>query len=80
MRHPAKLSNILGSEQVYKLPDQLFVWLFLDSYNTYAQETADLVKFTEEILNGKLYFSRSVYPISLFFPKIVARLVNFLLD
>ena len=25
------------------------------------QEPADLVKFTEEILNGKLHFSRSVF-------------------
>ena len=27
----------------------------------YPQETADLVTFTEEILNGKLYFLCSVY-------------------
>ena len=34
--------------------------LKISSVNVSLQETADLVTFTEEILNGKLHFLRSV--------------------
>ena len=41
------------------------------------QKTADLVTFTEEILNGKLYFLCSVYSdtVALFYSALFARLL-----
>ena len=42
------------------------------------QETADLVPFTEEILNGKLHFLCSVFTVKIFF--IFLLLINLLIS
>ena len=44
--------------------------------NEILRETADLVTFTEKILNGKLYFLCSVCPIQFIMLKIFLDLIN----